>query len=128
MYASRSMRHGFLRKVLGIVCAQLLLTAAIAAPILLLPGPQKFLFANRWAVPLAIIVTFGTLISLVCSEGARRRFPSNLILLGVFTAAQGVLVGVACAAYDTPTVLMAVLLTAVVCLALVRVRLGVRGG
>jgi FtsH-binding integral membrane protein len=124
MYASRAMRHGFLRKVLGIVCAQLLLTAAIAAPILLLPGPQKFLFANRWAVPLAVIVTFGTLISLVCSEGARRSFPSNLLLLGAFTAAQGVLVGVACAAYDTPTVLMAVVMTAAVCLSLVRRTLG----
>jgi hypothetical protein len=120
MYASRAMRHGFLRKVLGIVAAQLLLTAAVAAPILLLPGPQKWFSANRWALPLALIVTFGTLIALVCSEGARRAYPTNLVLLGVFTAAQGVLVGVACAAYDTPTVLLAVVLTAAVCVALVR--------
>jgi hypothetical protein len=122
MYASRAMRHGFLRKVLGIVAAQLLLTAAVAAPILLMPGPQQWLASNRWALPLACILTFGTLIALVCSEGARRAYPTNLVLLGIFTGAQGVLVGVACAAYDTPTVVLAVVLTAAVCLALVRGR------
>lgn len=119
LYASRSMRHAFLRKVLGIVCAQLLLTAAIAAPIVLSPAPRAWLASNRWAVTLSVIVTFSMLICLTCSEGARRSYPSNLLLLGAFTAAQGVLVGVACAAYQTPTVLMAVVLTAAVCLALV---------
>ncbi|KIY99770.1 hypothetical protein MNEG_8190 [Monoraphidium neglectum] len=118
LYATRAMRHGFLRKVLGIVCAQLLLTAAIAAPFPFGPG-RAWLSHNQWAVPLAAIVTFGTLICLVCSESARRSFPSNILLLGVFTAAQGVLVGVSCAAYSTPTVLMAVVMTAAVSLALV---------
>ena len=99
MYASRAMRHGFVRKVLGIVAAQLLLTAAIAAPVFLLNGPRAWLGANRWAVPLAGIVTFATLLCLVCSERARRSYPSNLLLLGAFTAAQGLLVGVACGAY-----------------------------
>ncbi|KAI8464139.1 MAG: inhibitor of apoptosis-promoting Bax1-domain-containing protein [Monoraphidium minutum] len=119
LYASRAMRHGFLRKVLGIVAAQLLLTAAIAAPILLAPGPRAWLAANTWAVALAGIVTFASLICLVCSEAARRSFPSNILLLGAFTAAQGVLVGVACAAYSTPSVLLAVLLAAGVCVALI---------
>jgi hypothetical protein len=120
MYATRAMRHSFLRKVLTIVAAQLCLTAAVAAPILLLPGPSAFLAANRWAVPISGIVAFASLLVLVCSEGARRAYPSNLLLLGVFTAAQGVLVGVACASYSTPTVLWAVVLTAAVCVFLVR--------
>ncbi|GBF90449.1 hypothetical protein Rsub_03445 [Raphidocelis subcapitata] len=119
MYASRAMRHSFLRKVLGLVAAQLCLTAAIAAPILLLPGPRAWLGANRWAVPLAAAAAFGTLLVLVCSEGARRAYPTNLFLLAGFTAAQGVLVGVACASYNTPTVLWAVVMTACVCVLLV---------
>lgn len=92
----------------------------MAAPILLSPSPRKWLAANSWALPLAAIVTISTLICLVCSEGARRRYPANLLLLAAFTAAQGLLVGVACASYSSSTVLLAVVLSAAVCLALVR--------
>lgn len=120
LYANRAMRHGFLQKVLGIVAAQLLLTAAVAAPLAFAPGPRSWLSANTWAVPLAAIVTFGTLICMVCSEAARRSYPSNILLLAAFTVAQGVLVGVSCAAYSSTSVLLAVVLTAAVCLALVR--------
>ena len=120
-FASRAMRHAFVRKVLGVVCCQLLLTAAVAAGVLLAPGGGRWVARNAgWALPAAAGATFGTLLLMLCSERARRAYPGNLFLLGVFTAAQGLLVGVAVAAYSAPSVVLAVVMSAAVCLALVR--------
>lgn len=90
---------------------------------------------------MALGVLFVTMICMACCEGVRRTFPTNFIFLGIFTVAQSFLLGVTASRY-APTevsvpalkrfisclisyiflyfvqVLMAVGITAAVCLAL----------
>ena len=62
----------------------------------------------------AMVTSFACIISLaVCAEQARTH-PNNLIFLSIFTLAEGVLVGSACAAYEVEAVVMAVAITALV--------------
>jgi protein lifeguard len=59
-----------------------------------------------------------TLIVIICSKNIRRKAPMNYILLAVFTLSLSFLLGVVCAGYETVAVLLAVGITAVLCLAL----------
>lgn len=113
------MRHAFIRKVLGLLTVQLLLTAAVAMPILIKKHVRRFLHANPWVFFLALVVTATLLLVLACSEAARRRHPTNLLLLAGFTLAQGALIGTASATYATNGPIVGVLITAAVCLALI---------
>lgn len=113
------MRHAFLRKVLCLVTLQLLLTAAVAAPIFTHKAARHFLHSNPWVCGLAVIITFTVLLIMAWSESARRRHPTNQLLLALFTAANGVLVGVASATYSSPVLLLGLLIAATVSLALI---------
>jgi FtsH-binding integral membrane protein len=112
-------RHAYLRRVLCLVSLQLLATAAIAAPIHAHKPARKFLHANPWVCGLAAITAFTVLLVAAWSESARRRHPTNQLLLALFTAASGLLVGVASAMYATPVLLLGLLIAASVSLALV---------
>lgn len=58
------------------------------------------------------------IVVLACCEGPRRSFPTNLILLGVFTLAIGVMLGVVSAYASTEAVLIALGITCVIVFAL----------
>jgi FtsH-binding integral membrane protein len=96
----------------GILSAQLLLTAAIAAPVVLSSGVKQSLMAHPGVMALALVVSLGCLLTLSFSESARHSHPTNLILLGVFTAAEGLMVGAVCAQYKLLSVALAVMITA----------------
>lgn len=69
---------------------------------------------NRVRSLVAMIV----IVVLACCEGPRRSFPTNLILLGVFTLAIGVMLGVVSAYASTEAVLIALGITCVIVFAL----------
>jgi len=58
------------------------------------------------------------LIAMACCEGVRRKFPTNMIFLGVFTAAEGFMLGTLCAHFEVDAILIAVGITAGVTLGL----------
>lgn len=58
----------------GILAAQLILTAAIAAPIVLHPGVKGFVAANPWVVSLASLGSLVLILVLSFSESARHRW------------------------------------------------------
>lgn len=111
-------RAGFITKVYGILFFQLLLTAAIAAPFVVVPSVNAF--ARSFGLPLLIFATILNLVFLcfmVCPCGCQenmRTVPTNYLLLFGFTATEGFLVGVICAHYTVASVLLAVVATAVV--------------
>jgi FtsH-binding integral membrane protein len=117
--APRQLRHAFLRKVLALVMLQLLATAALAMPITSHKAARAFLHANPWVFGLAAIIAATLLLVLACSEAARRVHPTNLLLLGAFTAAEGAMVGTASATYQTHVLVVGLLIAASVCLALI---------
>lgn len=79
---------------------------------------------NQWAQRnpslwwIAIIVLFVTLIAMSCCETVRRKSPMNFIFLGLFTLAQSFMMGLMSTRFTGYEVMLAVGITAVVCLSL----------
>lgn len=67
---------------------------------------------------IAFIILFVCLIVLSCCGEVRRKAPQNFIFLGLFTLAESFMLGTVSANYDADVVLMAVGITAAVCLGL----------
>lgn len=67
----------------GILAAQLLLTAVIAAPIVLHGPTRAFVSTNPWVVTLSSFAALGLVLVLSFSESARHRCVFNLPLGGV---------------------------------------------
>merc|ERR1719189_1287630 len=61
---------------------------------------------EMWWIALVIMIV--SLISLACCEGVRRKTPHNFIFLGLFTLAEGFMLGTITARYDIDEVMMAV--------------------
>merc|ERR1712216_974448 len=59
-----------------------------------------------------MVGSFVTLFSLVCCIENARRYPTNYMLLGLFTLFEGILIGCVSATYDPDTVMLAMGMTA----------------
>ncbi|XP_076453208.1 protein lifeguard 1-like [Babylonia areolata] len=117
-FNEKSVRLGFIRKVYGILFVQILITALMIALFLYVEPIQDYSQQNPWLFIVGMVVTFVILIILACCPNVRRSYPSNLILLAVFTIFEGFLLGAVSSHYEKDEVLMAVGITAVVSLAL----------
>lgn len=102
------------RKVFGLLSAQLLITVAVAAPIVAHAGVKAFVTTNAWVTILAMLSSFGILLALTFSESARHSHPTNLILMGAFTVAEGVLVGAITSQYQMQAIILAAGMTAMI--------------
>lgn len=102
-------RRGFIRKVYGILIAQLLVTVGIAAPFQSLS--KEWIEEHLWMVRLARWTSLAVVLVLACCRGTARSFPTNYIFLFAFTACQGVVIGFVSAMYQTHSVLLAAGLT-----------------
>ncbi|PNH06663.1 Bax inhibitor 1 [Tetrabaena socialis] len=111
-FAERTVRQGFVKKVFGLLAAQLALTTLIAGAIVLSSTVKAFVAANPWVFMLSFVVSFSIILSFTFSTTARQSHPLNLVLLFAFTAAEGVLVGAASAQVSTDIVLLALGITA----------------
>merc|ERR1740123_2069563 len=67
---------------------------------------------------LAMVIMIVSLITLACCEGVRRKTPHNFIFLGLFTLAEGFMLGTVTARYRADEVLMAVGVCAAITLAI----------
>lgn len=103
---------GFIRKVLGIVSAQLILTTCIVTIFVLSTQAQEFLVANLWIVILSVIAVIIIAYILACYREVARAVPTNYILLLIFTLCESILVASSCILVDPKIVLMAALMTA----------------
>lgn len=111
-FSEKAVRRAFIRKVYGILFSQLLLTGGIVS-FFLFYEPLK-LYVKRSSVIywVAFAVMLFCLIAMVCCEGVRRKFPTNLIFLGIFTSAEGFMLGTLCAHFEVDAILIAVGITA----------------
>lgn len=118
--ADISVRNGFVRKVFSILAVQLVVTTVIAGVLSQAtidlkrtnPGFLSFLMICSVAASIATMCVF------MCCPHTMRKYPENYVLLGVFTVAESVLVGVTCSAYTAQSVLVAFGITAFVVTAL----------
>ena len=114
-------RMGFIRKVYGILSAQLVLTFGF---ILLgtIPAVNSALFSNPGTTMtffcIALVLSFVTLIPLACVRSIGRSVPINYILLFAFTLCESYMLMLCCAKYNAEVVIAAAALTAGVTVAL----------
>eukprot|EP01053_Blabericola_migrator_P009362 Blabericola_migrator_1__9361@NODE_5047_length_892_cov_134_808485_g3187_i0_p1_GENE_NODE_5047_length_892_cov_134_808485_g3187_i0NODE_5047_length_892_cov_134_808485_g3187_i0_p1_ORF_typecomplete_len246_score10_08Bax1I/PF01027_20/5_7e56DUF4022/PF13214_6/1_7e03DUF4022/PF13214_6/0_01DUF1761/PF08570_10/0_015DUF1761/PF08570_10/1_1e02DUF1761/PF08570_10/8_4e02BaxI_1/PF12811_7/0_18Mem_trans/PF03547_18/0_055SPC25/PF06703_11/1e02SPC25/PF06703_11/2_1_NODE_5047_length_892_cov_134_808485_g3187_i04741 len=118
-----SIRHGFIRKVYGILSAQLVLTTFVASVFTFSESWRIWLITSgSWLVTLSAFVGIAVLCGLACVPGVSERHPTNLYLLGVFTLAQSIGLGAACAvvaaSYGASVVLQAYVCTALIVIGL----------
>merc|ERR1712180_25912 len=112
-FSDKAVRRGFIRKVYSIISIQLLLTMGVcmlfkeveAIRYAMHPGIASPLF---WSVlVICAIMTFGIVIAMSREKSLRRSFPTNFILLGLFTLAESVIIGMNVIPYDDDVVLIA---------------------
>jgi FtsH-binding integral membrane protein len=108
---AQEMRLGFIRKVYGILTAQLAVTAFMTMISMSSTSFQKFQLEH---VGLAYFCLFLTLVLpciIVCFTSTMRKVPNNYIILFAFTLAESYLVSFICAFSEPHLVFMAAFMT-----------------
>ncbi|CAF1009124.1 unnamed protein product [Adineta steineri] len=115
---SKEIRRVFIRKVYSILLVQLLVTFGIIALFHFTPSIRSYIRSSdgQWLYWTSYVVFLVTYMSIICCKTAARRFPVNLILLGMLTISMGYMMGMISAFYKIDSVLIAVGITAFVCL------------
>ena len=118
--SSIDVRHGFIKKVYGILFVQLLITCAIASPFVLMDQSiiQPWVQANIWLLWVSLAVSFITMIIFACFPRLMRSYPVNYCILLLYTCTQGLFVGLVCSQYTVASVLIAVATVTAITLAL----------
>jgi len=110
------MRKGFIRKVYGILSAQMLLTVLMIIPFYTVPALQVFVILNPGVVWVAFAMTIIFMCVISCNPQLAQNFPYNYWLLGGFTICEGFLLGVTLV--HAEGVFLAALVTAITVVAL----------
>lgn len=117
-FSDKSIRRGFIRKVYGILVAQLLITVSFIAWFTYHEATRHYVRNNMGIWWAAVAVMIVCMIAMSCCGDVRRKAPMNFIFLFIFTLAESFILGAAASTYQTDAVLMAVGLCAAVCLGL----------
>ena len=108
---TQEMRLGFIRKVYGILSAQLLITFLLVCSTFI-PSVREFFIKSFFLIyictPIAIII----LIVLVCCKDFTKKVPYNYILLFIWTICEAITLCCVASRYNYRTVLTALGLTA----------------
>uniref|UniRef100_A0A7S2WBH6 Uncharacterized protein n=1 Tax=Mucochytrium quahogii TaxID=96639 RepID=A0A7S2WBH6_9STRA len=102
-------RQGFVRKVFGILTLQLGVTFSFVLLCALHKPTREYMNpeVRTWPFTLGMILTFGSLIGMMCCGNVMRVYPTNYIFLTVFTLAETLMLGSTSAMYDAQSVSMA---------------------
>lgn len=107
MDCDEAIRRAFIRKVYAILLVQLALTATVSIA-LSFPGPKEFVQNNTWIIWTSLIGSFASLFGVYWK---RHEFPTNMIILTLFTLFESVMIGTTTSYYDTKIVVQALLIT-----------------
>lgn len=112
-------RHGFIRKVFGIVGLQLLVTIGIAYPFAAYPEQAKMMVMQyQGLLILAMMMPMILMCYSMCQPHIMREYPKNYVFLSIYTLCFGVIVGMSCFGKDTKTIFLAVGITAAIVISL----------
>lgn len=117
-FSEKTIRMAFIRKVYGILMVQLSMTVGMIALFVYHPDVRMYSRQHPEMQIVAMIMTFVLLIALACCSDFRRRYPLNIILLGLFTLCEGFMLGSVASYYQSEDVLIAAGICTAVCLAL----------
>lgn len=113
-YSDVNIRHGFIRKVFGILTVQLMITCAICAPFVMYNEVvREHMTSTSFSVALVAvsIMTIAAICYMSCKPEAARKYPTNYILLAVITVGMGITTGVTTTRFDPISVIGVAALT-----------------
>lgn len=111
----REIRHGFLKKVYGIVLVQLIASCSFAIGVI--SSHKATIWAQENYTGLVLLGLIGSVVVicyLLCKEGASKSYPTNYILLALFTFFESIFIALICAVTAPGVVLEAFLITTAV--------------
>ncbi|XP_041458510.1 protein lifeguard 4-like [Lytechinus variegatus] len=108
MSAHIDIRMNFLRKVFGILSAQLLMTAVVSGIFMYFEGVKNYIQESPGMLMIAFVLSFIFLVALMVKS---REYPANMILLACFTLVEAYSVGTVVTFYDKSVVIEALVLT-----------------
>ncbi|CAK9832458.1 Protein lifeguard 1 [Anthophora retusa] len=117
-FSEKSIRNGFIRKVYSILMCQLLITVSMIALFLYHSPTKKWVMMHPEMLWICLALLIVLTICMVCCSSVRRQAPMNFIFLFLFTIAESFLLSTIASVYSSEEVLLAVGITAAVCLAL----------
>ena len=88
------------RKVYAILMAQLTITMGFISLFVFLPEVKSYSQEHGEIMWISFAMSMVLLIVLACCSDFRRRWPLNIILLGLFTICEGVMLGTIASYYD----------------------------
>ncbi|KAG7335668.1 hypothetical protein KOW79_000361 [Hemibagrus wyckioides] len=113
-FSEASVRRGFIRKVYLTLMVQLLITVGIICAFLYWETLKLWVLRTSWFAYTMMGTTLALVIVLACCGDVRRKVPLNFIFLGLFTVAEGMLLGSVTVFFNAEAVLWAVGATAFV--------------
>ncbi|GFS47614.1 protein lifeguard 1 [Nephila pilipes] len=116
-FSDKAIRAVFVRKVYFILMIQLLFSLAVISLFVFERHVKLFVRRNIFVYYISYAIFLGVYIALACCGNLRRKYPTNMILLSIFTISMSYMLGTISSFYDTDVVLMAVGICAAVCLA-----------
>ncbi|KYQ54286.1 Glutamate [NMDA] receptor-associated protein 1 [Trachymyrmex zeteki] len=117
-FSDKTIRNGFIRKVYSILMCQLIITLGMIAWLLYHKPTQLWVRSHLELFWIALALTLVLFICMVCCTNVRRKAPMNFIFLFLFTFAEAFLLSVTASTYESQEVMLAVGITAAVCLGL----------
>ncbi|MCI4374184.1 hypothetical protein PGIGA_G00003310 [Pangasianodon gigas] len=113
-FSEASVRRGFIRKVYLTLMVQLLITVGIICAFLYWETLKSWVIRTSWFAYTMMGTTLVLVIVLSCCGDVRRKVPLNFFFLGLFTVAEGMLLGSVTVFFNAEAVLWAVGATALV--------------
>ncbi|KAK2855259.1 hypothetical protein Q7C36_007128 [Tachysurus vachellii] len=113
-FSEASVRRGFIRKVYLTLMVQLLITVGIICAFLYWETLKLWVLRTNWFAYTMMGTTLALVIVLSCCGDVRRKVPFNFIFLGLFTVAEGMLLGSVTVYFNAEAVLWAAGATAFV--------------
>jgi len=111
---SVSVRHGFIRKVYGILSAQLLCTLVFIAAVCSSAANKSWIQHQQGLLWTCVALSLVFVLTLACVPAARDSYPANMFLLGAFTLVESYILAFISSTYSADSVLQAVFITTLV--------------
>uniref|UniRef100_A0A3Q2SU56 Zgc:110410 n=1 Tax=Fundulus heteroclitus TaxID=8078 RepID=A0A3Q2SU56_FUNHE len=113
-FSVATIRRGFVRKVYLTLMVQLLFTVGIICAFLYWNTLKTWVRENYWFSYSMMSVVVVLIVVLSCCDNIRRQVPLNFMALGLFTVAEGLMLGSVAVYFNAEAVLWAVGATALV--------------
>ncbi|EGT31738.1 hypothetical protein CAEBREN_16020 [Caenorhabditis brenneri] len=112
-FSNQSVRAAFVRKVFTLVTIMFAITGGFCVIPMVSEPFRNWVYDNMWLYLVAIVVFLVVSIALTCCGNLRRTFPTNIILLVIFTLSAAVMTMFITAYYNVQSVLICLCITTV---------------